>query len=132
MKPVKWKISESGFVEGPAFHDGNFYGVVIEDRDLLLYLRNYEGTGFVLRAFEVKTMNITNFWEGNIISHLSVYDVESVQSCMWRRLFQERINDDSKIAGEASKFQGEKVLFLESAYGASAVVVCSHINIFYS
>lgn len=120
-------------VLGPGFHDGSFYGVIVEDAGCIaVFVRNYKQEPLVIRLINVVNFSLNNFWGGSIIGDVWFFEKKEAPVYMWEKMLREKLssaNYEQSFNRIISNKDDSFFFALECSYGGELYATCSGMNI---
>jgi hypothetical protein len=124
------EFTDDGILRKPGVHDGHFYGVVAEKGEVVkLMVKDYKNNPYVILLENVGSMNVQNFWGGDIILDVSLLPIEKAPAHMLQGLFKDRITEDGEIAKAIARDKRKYLFALESSYGADVYATCDGMQV---
>lgn len=145
------KIAKDGSILEPNLHDGYVNGIVIgADKIVELYLSDVNGARYVMFLEKLAKLNVTDFWEGNIILSAAafksqdcskelikeligeLYDLE-LEGAHKKELSESGLLDDRKreldaLVNEAYK-DNLTLLEIRPSYGCTLLALCGEVKL---
>jgi hypothetical protein len=109
------------------FHDGFLDGLLVEERTVRLFLRTDRDQRFIATAQQVSALCLNDFWEGNIIYDIEVFDfneisIEDVSEAHRAPQAAERRLSEGRTLGLL-------LIRINPSYGASLVMIANSFEI---
>jgi hypothetical protein len=123
----------------PNFHDGYITGLKVREGGATIYLQQVDGTDFDLILDKLEALQIDDFRQGNIISHVDIIAGRSLSVDALDRLYepphsaaalQYHEKHASFVKGQAERIErgDAQLLVIVPSYGADLLAICRQVR----
>lgn len=128
-------------IEVIPLHDATFEGILMAEKDCILYFRRTDGRRCEVRLGQVQSLQMSDFREDNIVVHFETTMGETPRDSIdWERLFpsphptapeQHQLAFADYLKARISEIEFGSLTFveMEPAYGANLLATCRTVTV---